>query len=87
MILYQYRCQSCDEIAEALRAVEDRNRAPKCDECGGATRKIISLSYRVIPDFEPYYDENLQTGIKSKQHRKKVMKEQGVSEAYGKGWT
>ena len=87
MILYQYRCQSCNEITEALRSVDDRDRAPKCDECGGLTRKIISLSYRVHPDFEPYYDENLQTGIKSKQHLKQVMKEQGVSEAYGKGWS
>ena len=84
-MLYEYRCHSCEEITECVRSIADRNNAPTC-ECGGTTRKIISIQ-RVHPDFEPYYDENLQTGIKSKQHRKRVMKEQGVSEAYGKGWT
>ena len=87
MICYEYRCQNedCKEITEAHRSVEDRDNAPECSQCGNFTRKIISIQ-RVHPDFEPYYDDNLETGIQSKQHRKKVMKEKGVSEAYGKGW-
>ena len=84
MILYQYRCQSCKEITEALRSIEKRDDAPECS-CGGQTRKIISVQ-RVHSDLAPYYDDNLETHIQSKQHRKKVMQERGVSEAYGKGW-
>jgi hypothetical protein len=40
----------------------------------------------VVGDLEPYYDDNLETGIKSKQHRKEVMRERGVYEKFGKGW-
>ena len=84
MPLYEYRCRDCGEITEAVRSVDERMDAPACG-CGGETYKIIS-AYRVHPDFEPYYDDNLETHIKSKQHRKQVMREQGVSEYYGQGW-
>lgn len=83
-MIYQYRCRTCKEITEAVRAIEDRNNAPPC-ECGGETRKIISL-YKIHGDMEPYYDENLQTHIQGKQHRQRVMKEQGVSEHFGQNW-
>lgn len=48
-------------------------------------------SIRIIPDFEPYYDEHISKSgepvlVESKQHRKKLMQENGVTEAYGKGW-
>ena len=84
MPIYEYRCDLCGEVTDAYRSVADRDQAPEC-LCGGKTQKIISRS-RVHGDFAPYYDENLETHIKSKQHRKKVMKEQGVSEMIGKGW-
>ena len=86
MPIYEYRCQTCEEITEGFNSVADRDNAPPCDSCGKETRKIISL-YRVHGDFEEYYDDNLETHIKSKQHRKKVMKEKDVVEMYGKGWT
>jgi len=81
---YRYRCLDCKEITEAVRSVEGRNDCPICP-CGGQTRKIISL-YTVHNDMAPYYDEHLQCHIRGKQHRQKVMKEQGVSEYYGAGW-
>lgn len=83
--IYEARCQDCGELTDYYRSVANRDDTPKC-ECGGETKKIISR-YAVQGDFEPYYDENLETHVKSKQHRKKVMKEQGVSEMIGKGWT
>ncbi len=83
-MIYQYRCLDCKEITEAVRSVENRDDCPTC-VCGGKTRKIISL-YTVHSDLTPYYDENLQTHIQGKQHRQKIMKEQGVSESYGAGW-
>jgi putative FmdB family regulatory protein len=83
-MIYEYRCKACKEITEAHRSIDDRNNCPKC-ACGGETRKIIS-AYRVHGDMEPYYDDNLETYIQSKQHRQKVMKEKGVSENFGQGW-
>ncbi len=83
MILYEYQCLDCEKITEALRTVDDRNNCPEC-KCGGETKKIISKS-AVHSDFVPYLDENIgsePTWIKSKQHRKKVMKENGVTDGY-----
>jgi len=84
MPLYDYHCVKCDARAEEFRSVENRNKAPKC-ECGAQMRKALSVS-NPIGDVEPYYDDNLQTGIRSKQHRREVMRKQGVYEKYGKGW-
>jgi len=86
MPVYEARCQTCSELTEYIRCVADRDNVPECKHCGKDTRKIISLS-NPHPDFQPYYDDNLQTGIQSRQHRNKVMKEQGVMESFGKGWT
>ena len=84
MFTYQYRCITCKDITDAMRSVEDRDNCPPC-ECGGNTKKIISL-YTVHSDLAPYYDEHLETHIRGNQHRQRVMKEQGVSEYYGQGW-
>lgn len=71
-------------MTDVYRSVAKRNDCPKC-ECGGDTDKIIS-AYRVIGDMEPYYDENLETHVKGKQHRKEVMRDKGVSEKFGQNW-
>jgi putative FmdB family regulatory protein len=84
MPIYQYECGDCQEITDAWRSVAERNDCPKC-ECGGETKKIIS-AYHAHGDLEPYFDDNLQTFIQSKQHRKQVMQEQGVFENIGQGW-
>ncbi len=75
---------TCKETTDAARSVSDRNDCPTCD-CGGKTRKIISL-YAVHSDLTPYFDDNLQTHIEGKQHRQRIMKEQGVSEHFGQNW-
>ncbi len=75
-MLYSYRCLTCKKVTDAARSIDNRNDCPACD-CGGKTRKIISL-YTVHSDMEPYYDPNLQTHIQGKQHRARGMKEQGV---------
>ena len=85
MIRYEYRCELCSELTEALREIEERNDCPKCDHCGGKTKKIIS-KYYTHGDIDPYYDENLDSFVRSKQHRKQIMRDQGVSEKYGQGW-
>ena len=86
MPLYSYKCQTCSEVTDASRSIADRADAPSCAECGSNTKKIIA-KYTVHPDFAEYYDDNLETHITSKQHRKKVMKERDVVELVGKGWS
>ena len=61
-------------------------QAPLC--CEKEMKQRLG-NYYVIGDIEPYLDENIgqePTWVKSKQHRKKLMKEFGVEEKYGKGW-
>ena len=85
MPLYDYRCLECQKLTTAYRSVAKRDESPECEHCGAQTKKIIS-NYFVVGDLEPYYDDNLQTHIRGKQHRKRVMEEQGVSEKFGAGW-
>ena len=87
MPIYQYRCleSDCAEITEVFRRVDEYLNCPSCERCGSKTRKIISRHF-VHGDFDPYYDDNLETFITSKQHRKVVMKAQGVEESFGQNW-
>ena len=85
MPIYSYRCNDCDEVTDAFRHMIDRDICEPC-HCGGGTRKIFSKSH-AYSDITPYFDENLECYIRGKQHRNVVMKERGVSEVFGKGWT
>lgn len=84
MPLYSYLCSACDKEKDEYRSVSQRNRCPKCDACDKPMVKIIT-GYAVHGDVD-YYDENLEIRVKSKQHRKQLMRERGVTEKYGKGW-
>lgn len=81
--IYSYECEDCGLAKDEYRSVAKRNDSPLC--CGSPMKKVIS-GYRVIGDLEPYYDENLESFIKSKRHRQQVMREKDVYESYGKGW-
>ena len=43
MPLYEYRCQSCNEVLEVLQKVSDRARR-KCPSCAGRLEKMVSPS-------------------------------------------
>lgn len=84
MPLYAYLCDSCNEMRDELRKVDDRNKPVICD-CG-AKMKILIGGHNVQPDIQPYYDDNLEAPIKSRKHREQMMREKGVYEKFGKGW-
>ena len=83
MPLYSYECQ-CGGTKDEFRRLSERNVLPTC-ECGKTMQRVIG-GYSVIPDMAPYYDDNLETYVKSRQHRKQVMREKGVYESFGKNW-
>lgn len=85
MPTYQYSCSKCDNEQDEYRSVERRNDPVFCSRCGAAMLKQIS-HYKVIGDVNPYYDENLESWVKSRRDRERVMKEKGVYESYGRGW-
>lgn len=84
-MIYAYECPDCGAVKDEIRRVEDRNNCPECDLCKVTMKKLIG-GHNVVGDMEPYYDENLETGIKSRKHRERVMKEKGVYEKIGRGW-
>lgn len=83
-MIYEYRCQQCEHITEAIRTVAERYNSPLCEKCGCQTSKIVSTGTAVHGDIKPYLDEHIGNGepvhVKSKQHRKQLMKDFGVSE-------
>jgi putative FmdB family regulatory protein len=43
MPLYEYQCQKCGKVIEALQKFSD-DPLTKCEECGGRLEKLISKS-------------------------------------------
>lgn len=82
--LYGFECGTCGKVSDEFRRIADRNEPLAC-ECGAVMTRVIG-GHHVVGDFEPYYDDNLQAHIRSKQHRKQVMREQGVDEKFGTHW-
>lgn len=61
-------------------------KAPEC--CSQPMKQVIG-NYHVVGDLEPYMDENLSDQpvyVRSKKHRRQLMKEAGVVEKFGKNW-
>lgn len=85
MPLYSYECSDCGGTRDEFRRIADRNDCPTCELCKKPMRKLLG-GHSVVPDLQPYFDENLDCAIKSKQHRKQVMRDQGVEEKFGTHW-
>ena len=82
--LYDLRCGCGLEEIDVLLGINEEH---KC-KCGETMRRVLG-NYAVIRDLKPYLDENLTSKpvlVKSKKHRKELMREYGVSEKVGKGW-
>jgi putative FmdB family regulatory protein len=42
MPIYEYECEVCGHITEVLRRADERNESILCEECEGATERIMS---------------------------------------------
>jgi hypothetical protein len=74
----------CGKEEEFCMRMTEYKRPLCCEE---EMQRIFTHS--VVPDLQPYLDENIGTTpeyVKSKQHRKELMKKHGVYEKFGKGW-
>jgi hypothetical protein len=82
---FDFRCKICQQQKEVFMKIAEF-KAPVC--CDFEMTQVLG-SYSVVPDLEPYLDPHIGTEpvyVKSKQHRKELMKQYGVSEKFGKGW-
>ena len=85
MPLYDFECESCGAVVEHYAGVDERSM--RCS-CGANSRRLITTRYSVIGDVE-FVTDNI-TGdpvrITSRRQLHRMLKENGLSETYGKGW-
>ncbi len=85
MPLYEYECETCQKRQDAWRKIADRMYSPLC--CGQNTKQVYNYHVRT---FKEYVDENITgdpTVVSSEKQRQKLLKQNGLTELYGKGWT
>lgn len=80
MPIYEFYCKKCDKGHESLNKVGDFQS--NCPFCGAEATKLMSapnINMGPVP-IGGEYDANLGTFVRSNNHRKDLMREQGVSE-------
>jgi putative FmdB family regulatory protein len=80
MPVYEYECKKCSHVYEHVFHVNDFPLFLICPACNVKAFKIISKVQNMKPDWEPYYDENLEAMVTGRGHRKELMKQQGLEE-------
>jgi putative FmdB family regulatory protein len=81
MPLYDYKCPKCGKLSDIIASICDTTLP--CPHCGETMTRLFSYNVNVIPDLEPYLDDNISHNpvwIKSKQHRREEMKKRGLIE-------
>ncbi len=49
MPIYEYRCKKCEQRFELVRRLADRDKRPKCGNCGSrATRRILLQPFATV---------------------------------------
>lgn len=79
MPIYSYLCNSCYTEMEEYKKIEERNSCPRC-KCGGKTHFIFSKVANPYISGYPYYDGVLETTINDPAQRKKLLKENRLTE-------
>ena len=92
MPLYDLNCPHCDETDEYLLGAHEGHVTVECYTCAGPmTRKVnqdysekrIAISGDTCSgscNYSNYYDDALDMHIDSRDHRKEVMKQKGLTE-------
>jgi putative FmdB family regulatory protein len=81
--LFDFRCNKCgNETEKLIRVLDDGCETVMCPKCEGRMDRLPP-SFRINMGPVPivgYYDDNLQTYIRTNTHRREVMERQGVTE-------
>lgn len=83
-MIYDFRCDKCDESFERFFKMNDKKNA-FCPLCEGQARRVYSV---LAPDFgfKPYWSDalcrepNKQVYVESLSHKKSLMKKYGLVE-------
>ena len=77
--LYDFECSKCGKMQEMI--VEHDQVLAFCG-CHGIMNRmppLFKINRGPVPSVG-YYDDNLECGIRTNNHRKEVMRQKGVSE-------
>ena len=85
MPLFDYRCK-CGHESEHF-AKPDETKLP-CPKCKGKMERQFHSRYGISMGVGAYgyYDDNLGCHVRTNAHKREVMRKQGVTEKFGKGW-
>ena len=85
MPLYDWKCD-CGYAGEHYAKIAD-NRIP-CPKCGGGMKREFHSRFGINMGVGAYgyFDSNLNCYIGTNAQKRRVMREQGVQEKFGKGW-
>lgn len=79
MPIYDFKCPTCGTVTDVYAHMDERE---KMHSCGQTMTRLISTP-NITPDIPQYLDENLGETpvlVKSRRHRKQLMKERGLVE-------
>jgi len=92
MPLYSLECKECGDLDEHLQGSQDSNLIVLCDMCGAEMTRLGNRAYYADPiniqgdtcagseNYSNYFDDGLDTFVKSRDHRKQIMKDRGLTE-------
>lgn len=85
MPLYDVECKHCGIKEERIAKIDEIVRC----KCGREMVRLMPSSHGICMGVGAYgyFDDNLQAYVSTNKQRRELMRQQGVSEAFGKGWT
>ena len=78
-MIYPYECNTCSATTEFIRPVSMHTHIESC-QCGSDMRQVYSLARPIVDNMESEYYPSLGAVVKSKRHRREIMKRQGLIE-------
>jgi putative FmdB family regulatory protein len=78
MPIYEYQCSGCNQRKEILQRLNEKKK-PRCDECGGSMKRVISPSAFILKGsgwyVTDYPSESRKKGMESEKKRGEKKKD------------
>jgi putative FmdB family regulatory protein len=86
--IYDYKCDKCERTQERIKNPDEVSFRCPDNLCTGTMHRQFHSRFGINMGVGAYgyYDDNLGTYIRTNAHKRQVMRDQGVSEKFGKGW-
>jgi putative FmdB family regulatory protein len=91
MPLYEYYCEACDRLFEALRAVRQSEEPAPCSDCGADADRIMPTTFASMSRKEgwrqrvPFHHKPVRAGTPAKTIARVKPKESAKRKRKGEG--